>query len=57
MIAFYFRTSFFWLVFAMALGGKNWVFPYGMNGARLSVSNQRSAKLFRQNHLSLHPLQ
>jgi hypothetical protein len=43
MIPFLYRTAFLWIIFSIILGGKNWVFPYGVKGAILSVREHREA--------------
>jgi hypothetical protein len=51
-----YRIAFFWILFSIVLGGKNWVFPYGVDGAFLSVREQRTSQIPRQNHFALHAL-
>ena len=33
MIQKMFQFAFLWILFALILGGRNWKFPYGVNGA------------------------
>jgi hypothetical protein len=51
-----YRVMFLWIVFAVALGGKNWTFPYGIKGAISSVREHDSSQISRQNHFAFHAL-
>lgn len=55
-MALVFRFAFLWLLFAAILGGHPWRFPYGVTGALHATREYNSAKVFRQNHVPLHPM-
>ena len=56
MIETLYRTAFFWILFTLALSGRNWVFPYGVKGALASARDYRASQISRQNHFPLHAL-
>ena len=56
MIGFFYRTAFFTILFSVVMGGKNWVFPYGVEASFLSVREHRAAQFPGKNHFAFHSL-
>ena len=56
MIPFCFRFAFFWIVFAVCIGGKNWKFPHGFQAVLSNARDYNTREISRRDHFALHAL-